>query len=102
MYSKIKASKHLALTVLFAFSLVALSGCGSIQKLRGKDDAPAANATAQQADITRPPVVVKDTDSKAVETSPDETISFEEWREQRLAEKEEKAQAVAEPDPEAE
>ena len=65
-----------------------LIGCSTLQSLTaGKSEAPQAEQKTANNDITRPPTVVDRSSQAVVETSPDETISFEEWRAQREAER---------------
>lgn len=68
-----------ALTFTFLLvSLVALVGCSSNKLLKRSDKSE--SASTEQADITRPPVAIGAKREVAVETNPDETISFEEWK----------------------
>ena len=79
-------SKSLVLFITLVTSVSFLSGCGSVKKLAGRDAEPATTSKAASQDITRPPQVINNSKSTAVETKPEDTISFEEWREKRLAE----------------
>lgn len=55
-----------------------IAACG------GKAAKQTADAEAKSTeDITRPPVFVKEVDKPAVESNPDETISYDEWRKRR-------------------
>ncbi|GHA05231.1 hypothetical protein GCM10008090_13490 [Arenicella chitinivorans] len=61
--------------------LVVLASCCLIAACSNKDDVMVVGPTA---DITRPPVMVKDTPKPAAEaTNPDEAISYDEWRKQQ-------------------
>ncbi|MEM7361360.1 MAG: hypothetical protein AAF431_19945 [Pseudomonadota bacterium] len=77
-------SKHHTVTVgklgtliVIALSLV-LSACAGKRKAEQNDDRPVV-------DMTRPPELVRDISEQRVESNPEETISFEEWRKERDA-----------------
>jgi alpha-beta hydrolase superfamily lysophospholipase len=90
------------LTVLFTLlTTLSLTGCSSVRNLMGRDDAAAA-PVAQGNDITLPPTIPRAESDRVVETRPEDTISFDEWRKQREesfeAEKQAKAKAQAKPE----
>lgn len=80
-------SKLLLCLLVAAF----LSACGA------KKLAPEEATTANTKDITRPPTVVKTQAPVESESNPDETISYDEWRRRREAEKAE-SQSTSSPD----
>ena len=77
-------SSHIFRTSLILIvSLTLLSAC-SLK--RGKNEV-AAEPAAPTGDITRPPEVVAANKPLEEEGNPDETISFDEWRKKREAER---------------
>ncbi len=61
--------------ILFILFMILLAACGTSKKESEQN-------TANQVDITRPPEFVKDGQLNT-ETNPDETISAEEWQQER-------------------
>lgn len=66
---------------LLIFVSISISACGG--KKKASPETIAANAN----DITRPPVVEKDTAPVEQAAADGETVSFDEWRKRRDAEK---------------
>jgi len=65
---------------LLLFISVSISACGGIKKAASTDN------VANTEDITRPPVVEKDTTPVETAVADGETVSFDEWRKRRQAE----------------
>ncbi len=81
-------SRRLRPVLLGVLASLLLSGCGTVSNLFNSEDQPETTASASTqtgGDITLPPTIPRADSDKVVETSPDETISFDEWRKQREA-----------------
>ncbi len=80
VFTPSSASTGLAKWSIFALLLVGLTACGGNKK--------PAEVAKDTVDITRPPQTIDGNVSQAPvqERSPDETISFDEWRKRRLQE----------------
>ena len=77
-----KRTPVLLTILLVLFSTLSLSGCSSVRNIMGNEDTAAAQAKTG-ADITYPPTIPRAESDKVVETRPEDTISFDEWRKQR-------------------
>ena len=66
---------------LLLFVSLSISACG------GNKKAASSEGVANENDITRPPVVEKDTAPVETAAADGETVSFDEWRRRREAEK---------------
>ena len=77
-----KRTPVLLTILLILFSSLSLSGCSTVRNIMGKEDTAAAPAK-MGADITMPPTIPRAESDKVVETRPEDTISFDEWRKQR-------------------
>lgn len=73
--------------IVIALSLF-LSACAGKRKADSGDGSPVV-------DMTRPPELVRDISEQQVESNPEETISFEEWRKEQDAKAAEAAAADA-------
>ena len=82
------------ITVLF--STLSLSSCSSVRNVMSGDET-ATTPAKTSTDITYPPTIPRAESDKVVETRPEDTISFDEWRKQR--EETLKAEAEAETSP---
>lgn len=76
--------------VLLLFVSISISACGGNKKSTSKGNTanPAKEIAANTGDITRPPVVEKDVVTAESTSTDGGTISFDEWRKRRQAEKE--------------
>lgn len=68
---------------LLLFVSISIAACG------GNKKAVSEAEVADVADITRPPVVDKDANPVEEAVAEGETVSFDEWRKRRQAEKDE-------------
>ncbi len=97
-----KNIRFLRATSLLVLLCVALSACGTRNAISKDDkaDATAGKDAKQPADMTRPPVTIGAEREIVVESNPDETISFEEWkrRQESGASSDQEADAQAEPE----
>lgn len=66
--------------------------CFSISACGGNKKAASTSAVADAGDITRPPVVEKDLNSVDAASPEGATVSFDEWRKRREAEKKQREQ----------
>lgn len=66
---------------LLLFLSISISACGGKKKAASQVD------DVNVADITRPPVVEKDVAPEEADVSDGETVSFDEWRKRREAQK---------------
>lgn len=92
--NSLKSSISIAVIAAFTLSL-GLSGCAGSKK-RAAQESVTQNAKAKNerksrsgeelpVDITRPPVTIGEERDIVVESNPDETISFEEWKRRQEA-----------------
>ena len=72
---------------LLLFVSIAISACGGNKKTTSKASGANKASVANTGDITRPPVVEKDVARAETAAADGETISFDEWRKRREAEK---------------
>lgn len=84
-------------TLLVLFSTLSLSSCSSVRNIMGKEDTATAPAKTG-ADITYPPTIPRAESDKVVETKPEDTISFDEWRKQREETLKAEAESESTPD----
>ncbi len=74
-------------SILFVTLLSTLmSGCGTVRNLVDRDDSAKSSESNNKElvkGITYPPEITDNAADRAVETSPEDTISFDEWRKQR-------------------
>lgn len=77
-----KRTPVLLTILLVLFSTLSLSGCSTVRNMMGNEDTVTAPAKTG-ADITLPPIIPRAESDKVVETRPEDTISFDEWRKQR-------------------
>lgn len=88
LFSTATLVKRLSIGLLVLATSATLSGCGTVGNLFSAEEATEQAAVAgapKSDDITLPPIIPRAESDKVVETSPDETISFDEWRKQREA-----------------
>lgn len=77
------------LVILLAATQIAACA-GGAKKAAGADSDKASSADPQKTaptDMTRPPVTIGTQNRVVVESNPDETISFDEWKKQQEVEK---------------
>ena len=84
----IKSTNSFSKYIVFLSIAVSVSACGS------KRVAPAEAIVSNTKDITRPPIVDKSEAAADAEIKPGETVSYDEWRRRREAEK---SEAIAPP-----
>lgn len=85
-------TKRVRAACLVVLTSMLVTGCGTVSNLfKSEDNLDAVDSASAQTsgDITLPPTIPRAESDKVVETSPDETISFDEWRKQREASAEE-------------
>ncbi len=97
-----KNIRFLRATSVLVLLCVTLSACGTRNAISKGDkaDAAAGKDAKQPADMTRPPVTIGAEREIVVESNPDETISFEEWkrRQEAGASSDQEADELAEPE----
>ena len=77
----IKSANSFSKILVCVAVAVSVSACGS------KKVAPTEAAIANSNDITRPPKIIKEQQPVETESNPNETISYDEWRRRRDAER---------------
>ncbi|MEO0368535.1 MAG: hypothetical protein AAF197_07075 [Pseudomonadota bacterium] len=82
MNKNVRFSAQASLVIMLTLMI---SACSTVRSIvdRSPSDEP-SEVVVDSDDITRPPVIVALEDEKVVESNPDETVSFDEWRKQRL------------------
>lgn len=73
--------------IVVAISVLLLSSCGGKKNVVQEDDVE-KQQTAVTSDVTTPPNSLENSVEAIEESNPDETISFEEWKQKKSREQE--------------